>query len=106
MMPRLTRQQGDVFWAEAEDKRRPVRLVSRSTAIPILNRLTVAPITTSIRRIPHEINVPDSVGLRLACVASMDNLFPIPKHMLKRRVGTIPDARHEICRALEALADC
>jgi len=106
MMPRLTMQQGDVFWAEAADKRRPVLLVSRSTAIPVLNRLTVAPITTSIRGIPQEIDVPDSVGLRIACVACMDNLFPIPKYMLKRRVGTIPDARHEICRALEALADC
>jgi mRNA interferase MazF len=99
-------EQGDVFWAEAENKRRPVLLISRSTAIPVLNRLMVAPITTSIRGIPQEIRVPDSVGLRVECVASMDNLFAIPKHMLQDKVGAVPDARHKICRALEALADC
>lgn len=99
-------QQGDVYWGKAADKRRPVLVVSRSTAIPILNRLVVAPITTKIRGIPQEIEVPEAVGLRVDCVASMDNLFAIPKAMLEGRVGAIPDARHQICRAFEALADC
>lgn len=99
-------QQGDVYWGKAVDKRRPVLVVSRSTAIPMLNRLVVAPITTTIRGIPQEIAVPESVGLRVDCVASMDNLFAIPKAMLEGRVGAIPDARQQICRALEALADC
>lgn len=99
-------KQGDVYWGQAADKRRPLMVVSRSTAIPMLNRLVVAPITTTIRGIPQEITIPDSVGLHLACVASMDNLFAIPKQMLGDRVGVIPDARHQICRALEALADC
>ncbi|MEX2133807.1 MAG: type II toxin-antitoxin system PemK/MazF family toxin [Acidimicrobiia bacterium] len=99
-------QQGDVYWGKAVNKRRPVLVVSRSTAIPILNRLVVAPITTTIRDIPQEIVVSESVGLRVDCVASMDNLFAIPKAMLEGRVGAIPDARQQICRALEALADC
>jgi len=99
-------KQGDVYWGQAADKRRPLMVVSRSTAIPILNRLVVAPITTTIRGIPQEIAIPDSVGLRFDCVASMDNLFAIPKQMLGDRVGAIPDARHQICQALEAVADC
>lgn len=99
-------KQGDVYWGKAVDKRRPLMIISRSTAIPVLNRLVVAPITTKIRGIPQEIEVPNSAGLRVGCVANLDNLFAIPKQMLEGRVGTIPDARHQICRALEALADC
>ena len=29
--------QGDIWWAEAEDKRRPVLIVTRSEAIPVLD---------------------------------------------------------------------
>ena len=99
-------KQGDVYWGRAVDKRRPLMIISRSTAIPVLNRLVVAPITTKIRGIPQEISIPGSVGLHHDCVASMDNVFSMPKQMLGDRVGAVPDARHQICRALEAVADC
>lgn len=34
--------QGDIWWAEAEDKRRPVLIVSRSEAVPVLTWIVVA----------------------------------------------------------------
>lgn len=45
-------RQGEVWWAEAEDKRRPVLVVTRSEAIPVLSWLVVAPVTRSVRAIP------------------------------------------------------
>ncbi|MGH9127174.1 MAG: type II toxin-antitoxin system PemK/MazF family toxin, partial [Acidimicrobiales bacterium] len=42
--------QGDIWWAEAEDKRRPVLVVTRSEAVPVLSAIVVAPVTRTVRR--------------------------------------------------------
>lgn len=100
-------RQGEVWWAEAEDKRRPVLIVTRNDAIPVLRRLVVAPVTRSIRGIPTEVALGEDEGLPVACAASFDNLQPINRHVLTQRSGALPAARrHRICRALAALADC
>lgn len=100
-------RQGDVWWAEAGGKRRPVLVVTRDEVIPVLNRVVVAPITRTVRRIPTEIPLGPEDGLRVACAASFDNLQPIHRHLLTERTGALTSAgRHQICRTLSALADC
>ena len=99
--------QGDVWWAEAEDKRRPVLVITRSDAIPVLARLMVAPITRTVRGIPTEIRFGPDDGLPTDCAASFDNLQPINGHLLTERIASlVRPRRHEICDALAALADC
>lgn len=99
--------QGDVWWAEAEDKRRPVLVVTRSDAVGVLHRIVVAPLTRTVRGIPTEIPFGPEDGLATECAASFDNLQPINRHLLTERLTTLDDARrHEICAALDALADC
>jgi mRNA interferase MazF len=102
----VTPAQGEIWWAEAEDKRRPVLVVTRSEAVPVLTWVLVAPLTRSIRHIPTEIALDEDEGLPAPCVASFDNLQPIRQSFLTERVGTIGPRRTEICRALAALADC
>lgn len=102
MIPR----QGDIWWAEAEDKRRPVLIVTRSEAVPVLRTVVVAPITRTIRGIPTEIALNSENGLGVPCVATFDNLQPVPKAYLTSRVGQLTNPRHDICRTLSALADC
>lgn len=100
-------RQGEVWWAEAEDKRRPVLIVTRDEAIPVLHRLVVAPVTRTVRGIPTEVALGSAEGLPAACAASFDNLQPINRHLLTQRVGALPSSRRqEVCRALDALADC
>jgi len=99
--------QGEVWWAEAEDKRRPVLVVTRDEAIAVLRRLIVAPVSRTVRGIPTEVSLGADEGLGVACAASFDNLQPIRRSLLTERVGALaPDRRHEICAALDALADC
>jgi mRNA interferase MazF len=99
--------QGEVWWAEAEDKRRPVLVVTRSDAIPVLTRLVVAPITHTVRGIPTEIWFGPDDGFPAECAASFDNVQPINRHLLTQRIATLnPARRHELCDALAALADC
>lgn len=102
----MTPAQGEIWWAEAEDRRRPVLVVTRSEAVPVLNRILVAPVTRTVRRIPTELPLDADDGLPEPCAASFDNLQPIRKSFLTDRLGSIRDRHHEICAALEALADC
>ncbi len=102
-----TPRQGEVWWAEAEDKRRPVLIVTRSEAIPVLTSIVVAPVSRTIRGIATEIPLDARDGLPSPCVASFDNVQPIHRSLLTFRVGsTPPERRSEICGALAALADC
>ena len=98
--------QGDVWWAEAEDKRRPVLVVTRTEAIAVLTWILVAPVTRTIRDIPTEVRLDTNDGMPAPCVASFDNLQPIRKTFLTEFVGSISHRRSEVCRALSALADC
>jgi mRNA interferase MazF len=102
----VTPRQGDIWWAEAEDKRRPVLVVTRSKAVPVLNWILVAPITRTVRGIPTEITLDEEHGVDSTCAASFDNLQPIRKTFLTTRIGSLPFPRREICRTLAALADC
>lgn len=99
--------QGDVWWAEAEDKRRPVLIVTRDEAVPVLRRLIVAPVTRTVRSIPTEVGLGKAEGLDEPCAASFDNIQPVNRHLLTERVGALSaERRAELCDALSALADC
>lgn len=101
----MTPRQGEVWWAEAEDKRRPVLVVTRDAAIPVLSRIVVAPVTRTVRDIPTEIPLGPAEGLPVACVANLDDLQPIRRAYLTVRLGHVGH-RAAICGALSALADC
>ena len=81
-------------------------VVTRTEAIPVLTWLVVAPVTRTFRNIPTEVRLGVEHGLPAPCVASFDNLQPIRATYLTGRVGALPHARTEICRALGSLADC
>lgn len=98
--------QGELWWAEAEDKRRPVLVVTRSEAVPVLGWLVVAPVTRTIREIPTEVALGPDEGLGEVCVASFDNLQPVRRSFLTGCLGSLGPRHPEICRALAALADC
>lgn len=88
-------------------KRRPVLVVSRDTAIPVLHNIVVAPVTSTIRAIPTCVPVGRDEGLDRDSVASFDSLGAVPKSVLTVRLGVL-DARgrERMCEALRALADC
>ena len=74
--------QGEIWWAEAEDKRRPVLVVTRSETIYVLTSVVVAPVTRTIRDIPTEVPLGPHHGLRQDCVANFDTLQSVKaKHL-------------------------
>jgi mRNA interferase MazF len=99
-------RQGEIWWAETEEKRRPVLIVTRTEAVPVLTAIVVAPVTRTIREIPTEIALGETEGLRVECVASFDNVQRIRRSALTQRVGALGSRRQQICLALAALANC
>jgi mRNA interferase MazF len=99
-------RQGEVWWAEIEDKRRPVLVVTRSEAVEVLTGIVVAPISRTVREIPTEIALGSDEGLSVNCAASFDNLQRIRRSALTERAGELGARRAELCGALGALADC
>jgi mRNA interferase MazF len=102
MVPR----QGEVWWAETEDKRRPVLVVTRSEAVGVLASIVVAPVTRTVRDIPTELALGEREGLPVECAATFDNLQRVRRAALTAQAGDLGPRRAEICQALRALADC
>jgi mRNA interferase MazF len=96
-------RQYDIWWADlpAPVGRRPVLLLSRSGSYAYLHRVLAAEVTTTVRRIPQEVALGRSEGLRRSCVANLDNVQAIPKRLLNERIGSLPAGRvAEVKRAL------
>jgi len=74
-------KRGDVCWYSfpAPNKRRPVLILTRDSAIAVLNSVTVAPITSTIRSIPTEVILTADDGLPGTCAANFDNIQTVPK---------------------------
>ena len=102
----MSPQQGEIWWAEVEDMRRPVLVVTRSEAVPVLQGIIVAPVTRTVRGIPTEIRLSEVEGLPVESVASFDNLQRVRRASLTLQAGDLGDRRGEICSALRAMADC
>lgn len=84
-------KRGEIWWAEQPSPigRRPVLLISRNEAYKVRNAVTVAQITTTIRRIPVEVAVGKSDGLPQECVINLDTVTTIPKSFLRERLSAL-----------------
>ncbi len=78
-------RRGEIRWYtfQPPDKRRPVVILTRDSALNFLTGITIAPITTTIRQIPSEVLLtPDDDGVLTPCVVSLDNVQTVPKERL------------------------
>lgn len=69
------------------DKTRPALVLTRDGARPAMTKVTVAPITTTIKGVSSEVLVGPQNGLDHDCVVSLDNVLTIPKKLLGRTIG-------------------
>jgi len=101
-------RRGEVWLADVPGgKRRPVVVLTRNSVLGRLTTILVAPVTTRVRDIPTEVPLGSAHGLSRACVANFDNIAPLPKRVLVRKVGVL--ARDELasaCRAARFAIDC
>jgi mRNA interferase MazF len=75
------------------DKTRPVVILTRELVRPHLNRVTVAPITSTIRGLSTEVAVGPINGLDHDSVISCDNIVTVPVSALGRHLGYLLPAQ-------------
>lgn len=85
------------------DKGRPVLILTRELVRPHLTRVTVAPITTTIRGLSTEVPVGGKNGLDHDSVVSCDNIVTVPVSTLGRHLGYLfPQQEPELAQAIRA----
>ncbi len=97
---------GDVCWYtfRAPDKKRPVLIITRDSAIGVLNSVTVAPITSTIRSIPTEVVLTKDDGMPDTCAANFDNLQTVPKNNIGNRIARLTARKMREARAAVSFA--
>ena len=85
-------KRGEVRWYKfaAPDKRRPVVILTRDSAIEYLGEVTVAPITSTIRDIPTEIVLSKADGMPNDCAINCDHLQTVSKAKIGPPITTLP----------------
>ncbi|MFN2344989.1 MAG: type II toxin-antitoxin system PemK/MazF family toxin [Dermatophilaceae bacterium] len=69
------------------DKTRPALILTRHAARGAMTKVTVAPITTTIKGLSSEVRVGPENGLDQDCVISLDNVLTVPVSTLGRAIG-------------------
>ena len=88
------------------DKPRPVVILTREAVRPHLTRVTVAPITGSIRGLSTEVPVGPANGIDHDSVISCDNILTVPTSTLGRHIGyLLPAQEAELAAAIHAAFD-
>ncbi len=97
---------GDVCWYtfKAPDKKRPVLVLTRDSSIAVLNSVTVAPITSTVRSIPTEVVLTADDGLPNTCAANFDNLQTVPKSNISARIARLTARKMEEARTAVSFA--
>jgi len=99
----------EIHWADLGPPagRRPVCVLTRNAAIDVLQAVTCAPITSTIRGIASEIEVGPAHGLPEAGVVTCDNILTVPKARLDPEpIGILGlEKRAELDRAIRFALD-
>lgn len=101
-------KRGEMWWAESpDDGRRPVLILTRSSAIDVMHSVTCIPATRTIRGLDSEVLLDEDDGMPSECALSFDNVNRVPKSLLTQHICTLGAERmHEACRALRFASGC
>ncbi len=99
-------KRGEIRWYKfrAPDKRRPVLILTRDSALEYLGEVTVAPITTTVRGIPSEVALSKGEGLPRACAINFDHLQTVSKGRLGAVMAKLAPERWDEVRSAVSFA--
>jgi mRNA interferase MazF len=107
MAARIARGDVRLYQFAPPDKRRPVLVLTRASAIPYLSTVTVAPITSTIRGVPSEVALNEEDGMKSPCAVNLHHAGTVAQDRLGRRVAQLSSVRmSEICVALRFSLGC
>lgn len=102
-------ERGEVWWCELPGiGRRPVVVLSRSSAIPRLRRALIAPCTTTVRGLPSDVVLdPNDDPVPRPSAANLDAVESVSLGTLVERLRRLSDERMiQVCAAPAVAVDC
>ena len=98
-MGRIVRR-GEVRWYNfgRPDKKRPVVILTRDSALEYLGEATVAPVTRTIRDIPSEVVLTPADGLPAECAINLDHVQTVTKQKLGGLIATLDENKMKSVR--------
>ena len=107
MAGRIARGDVRLYQFAAPDKKRPVVVLTRDSAVDYLATVTVAPITSAIRGVPSEVVLNEEDGMKALCAVNLHNAVTVSQQRLGKRVAQLGSLRmSEICAALRFSLGC
>ena len=94
-------KRGEVRWYvfSRPDKKRPVLILTRDSALEFLGEVTVAPITTVIRDIPSEGLLTKMDGMPRDCAVNFDHLQTVSKGKIGSLIATLCSSKMQQMRS-------
>lgn len=88
-------KRGEIRWYRfaKPDKRRPVLILTRDSALEFLGEVTVAPVTSTIREIPSEVLLTEADGVARDCAVNLDHIQTVSKARIGSLITTISSRR-------------
>ncbi len=96
-------KRGEIRWYRVgrPDKRRPVLVLTRDSALEFLGEATIAPITRVIRDIPTEVVLGIEDGMPEECAINLDHVQTVSKSKLGAVITTVDqETMNSVRRAL------
>jgi mRNA interferase MazF len=104
---RIARGDVRLYQFAPPDKKRPVVVLTRDSALAYLSTATVAPVTSTIRGVPSEIILDEKDGMKAPCAVNLHNVVTISQQRLGRRVAQLTSLRmSQVCTALRFSLGC
>jgi mRNA interferase MazF len=88
-------RRGAIHWCtfKTPDKKRPVLILTRNSILDVLGEVTVAPLTSTIRRIPSEVVLTPADGLSTVCAINLDHVQTVSKAKIGAFITTLSDSQ-------------
>jgi mRNA interferase MazF len=107
ILTRIARGEIRLYHFAPPDKKRPVVVLTRDSAVPYLSTVTVAPITSTIRGVPSEVLLNEHDGMKAPCAVNLHNAVTVSQDRLGKRLAQLSSTRmNEICAAIRFSLGC
>jgi mRNA-degrading endonuclease toxin of MazEF toxin-antitoxin module len=84
-------KQGDVYWANIPEPygRRPVVILTRTSALGKLRNVTIVMVTTVNRGLETEVALSFDAGLKKDSMVNLDNILTVPQSAIDEYIGFV-----------------
>lgn len=103
----LERGEVRLYQFGAPDKSHPVLLLTRATSIKYLSKVTIAPITSTVRGVASEVALDVDDGMKSPCVVNLHNIVTVAQSGIGRRLTKLSDEKMAlVCEAIVYSLGC